>query len=110
MQKIIDKKYSLSKVFTQKTIKRWFTNNSRNSMPTQKVINELESLILSNNSLVEDYIKWFLNIIDRLDMAKSLLIPVHWICFFIKEITDPMYQLVVLKIRDMLTNRSDITI
>ena len=67
-------------------------------MPAEKIMNNLESLVLSSNLLAEDYAGSLSCIIGRLGREKSLLLLAYQICSFIKGITDPLYQLVVLKI------------
>ena len=79
-------------------------------MATEKAMNELESLILSSQTSAADYITSFSDIMDRLEMAQSVLALAQQIRSFIKGIVDSNYQPVVKKVRDILTDRFVVTI
>ena len=77
IQKIIDSKCSSLEMLMLGIIKRWFADNGGNSMTNEKVMNNLEILVLSSNSTTKGYIGLFFDIIDRLDMEKSSLLLAH---------------------------------
>jgi len=110
IQLIVDGKRSSSGVLTWRIIEGWFADNGGNSMVTERAMNDLETLVLSENGTAEDYIALFTDIMERLDMAKSSLLPAHQVRSFIKDIIDPLYLPVVSKVRDMLTDGSKVMI
>ena len=108
--KVINSQKSCSGKKIWEIAERQFTGNGGNSMATKKAMSKLELLILSSQKSVVDYITSFSSIIGTLEMAQSALALAQQIRSFIKGIADSSHQLVINKVRDMLTGRSAVTI
>ena len=90
-------------------MKSWFTDNGSKSIVIERAMNKLESLVLTNNTTIEEYITTFLDIMDHLDIAKSSLLLTYQVRSFKKRIINPLYAPVVYKVRDMLIDSSNVS-